>query len=70
MKGKYLSVTDKGRHRCQARLNTLMPRQQILLVVIQKLVQNPVEYEIVNILLAKETISTVTKSTIQYLNQD
>lgn len=36
-----LSVVDEGRHAGQARLDALVPRQHVLLVVIQELVQDP-----------------------------
>lgn len=41
--GLYLSVADEGHHGGQAGLDALMPRQLILLKVVQELVQDPTE---------------------------
>lgn len=37
----HLSVADEGRHGGQAGLDALVPRQHVLLVAVQELVQDP-----------------------------
>lgn len=52
----HLSVTDEGRHRGQARLNALMPRQHIFLIAVQELIQNPEQTKNKNMQNSKKTV--------------